>query len=149
LQDYWLQRISVALAVFGSVRIPSALPRLSVAGRLLAFGLTAAVATAVGVAAWSLGATGGYTAGHVAQLQRASYQNGLAAGLQQGRAHGKAAGRRKGFASGEHLGYKRGYKKGYKRGQAVGYQRGHTAGYSDGYSAAQAAGKADKKPAGK
>ena len=47
------------------------------AGLLLAFGLTAAVATAVGVAAWSLGTTGGYTADRVAQIQRAAYQNGM------------------------------------------------------------------------
>jgi hypothetical protein len=149
LQDYRLQRISVALAVFGSIRIPAALPRLSVAGLLLAFGLTAAVATAVGVAAWSLGATGGYTADRVSQLQKAAYQSGLAAGLQQGRAHGKAAGQRKGFASGEHSGYRRGYRKGYRRGQTVGYQRGHTAGHSDGFTAGQAAGKTGKKASGK
>jgi hypothetical protein len=149
LQDYRLQRISVALAVFGSVRIPAALPRLSVAGLLLAFGLTAAVATAVGVAAWSLGATGGYTPARVAQLQHDAYQNGLTAGLRQGRAHGKAAGQRKGYASGQHRGFQRGYKKGFRRGQTVGYQRGHTAGYSDGFSAGQAAGKTGKKPSGK
>ncbi len=143
-----MQRISVALAVFGSVRIPAALPRLSVAGLLLAFGLSAAVATAVGVAAWSLGATGGYTADRVAQLQRAAYQRGLAAGLDRGQAHGKSAGRRKGLAAGEKRGYAKGYKKGLKRGQTIGYQRGHTAGYSDGYSAAQADGKSGKKAAG-
>jgi hypothetical protein len=148
LKDYRLQRISVALAVFGSVHIPAGLPRLSVAGLLLAFGLTAAVATAVGVAAWSLGATGGYTSQRVATLQRAAYDRGLAAGLTRGRAHGKAAGQRKGYASGEHKGYRRGYRKGFKRGQTVGYQRGHTAGYSEGYSAAQSNRKAGKKAAG-
>ena len=110
------------------------------AGLLLAFGLTAAVATAVGVAAWSLGATGGYTAERVATLQSAAYQRGLAAGLERGREHGKAAGQRKGFSSGE--------QKGYKKGQLVGYQRGHTAGYSAGYTAAQTDSKAGKKAAG-
>ena len=99
------------------------------AGLLLAFGLTAAVATAVGVAAWSLGATGGYTSDRVATLQQAAYQ-------------------RKGFSSGEHKGYQHGYKKGFARGQKVGYQRGHTAGYSAGYTQAQADGKAGKKAAG-
>jgi len=148
LKDYQLQRISVALAVFGSIRIPATLPRLSVAGLLLAFGLTAAVATAVGVAAWSLGATGGYTAERVATLQSAAYQRGLAAGLERGREHGKAAGQRKGFSSGEQKGYRRGYKKGFKKGQIVGYQRGHTAGYSAGYTAAQSDGKTGKKAAG-
>jgi flagellar biosynthesis/type III secretory pathway protein FliH len=148
LKDYQLQRISVALAVFGSIRIPATLPRLSVAGLLLAFGLTAAVATAVGVAAWSLGTTGGYTAERVAQIQRAAYQNGMAAGLERGRAHGKAAGQKKGLSAGEKRGYQKGYRKGFKRGQTLGYQRGHTAGYSDGYSAGQAAGKAGKKAAG-
>jgi hypothetical protein len=148
LQDYRLQRISVALAVFGSVRIPATLPRLSVAGLLLAFGLSAAVATAVGVAAWSLGATGGYTAERVAQLQRAAYDRGLAAGIREGRQHGKAAGQRKGLSAGEKRGYQKGYKKGYKRGQTVGYQRGHTAGYSAGYSAAQADRKSGKKASG-
>ena len=89
-----MQRISVALAVFGSIRVPATLPRLSVAGLLLAFGLTAAVATADGVAAWSLGATGGYTSNRVATLQRAACRRGLA-GLEQGRHSGKAAGQRK------------------------------------------------------
>jgi hypothetical protein len=148
LQDYRLQRISVALAVFGSIRIPATLPRLSVAGLLLAFGLTAAVATAVGVAAWSLGTTGGYTADRVATLQSAAYQRGLAAGLQRGRDHGKAAGQRKGYSTGERKGYKRGYRKGFRKGQIVGYQRGHTAGYSAGYTAAQGDRKAGKKAAG-
>ena len=143
-----MQRISVALAVFGSVRIPATLPRLSVAGLLLAFGLTAAVGTAVGVAAWSLGATGGYTSERVATLQQAAYQRGLVAGLERGRHSGKAAGKRKGFSSGVHRGYQHGYKKGFKRGQAVGYQRGHTAGYSAGYTAAQLDSKAGKKAAG-
>jgi hypothetical protein len=143
-----MQRITVALAVFGSIRIPATLPRLSVAGLLLAFGLTAAVATAVGVAAWSLGATGGYTSDRVATLQQAAYQRGLAAGLERGRHSGKAAGQRKGFSSGEHKGYRRGYQKGLTRGQKIGYQRGHTAGYSDGYSAAQADRQAGKKAAG-
>ena len=143
-----MQRITVALAVFGSIRIPATLPRLSVAGLLLAFGLTAAVATAVGVAAWSLGATGGYTSDRVATLQQAAYQRGLAAGLERGRHSGKAAGQRKGFSSGEHKGDRRGYQKGLTRGQKIGYQRGHTAGYSDGYSAAQADRQAGKKAAG-
>jgi hypothetical protein len=143
-----MQRITVALAVFGSIRIPATLPRLSVAGLLLAFGLTAAVATAVGVAAWSLGATGGYTSDRVATLQQAAYQRGLAAGLERGRHSGKAAGQRKGFSSGEHKGYRRGYQKGLTRGQKIGYQRGHTAGYSDGYSAAQADRQAGQKAAG-
>ena len=143
-----MQRISVALAVFGSIRIPATLPRLSVAGLLLAFGLTAAVATAVGVAAWSLGATGGYTSDRVATLQRAAYQRGLAAGLERGRHSGKAAGQRKGFSSGEHRGYRRCYQKGFSRGQKVGYQRGLKAGYSAGYSAAQTNGKTGKKAAG-
>ena len=93
------------------------------AGLLLAFGLTAAVATAVGVAAWSLGATGGYASNRVATLQQAAYQRGLTAGLEQGRHSGKAAGQRKGFSSGEHKGYQHGYKKGFARGQKVGYQR--------------------------
>jgi flagellar biosynthesis/type III secretory pathway protein FliH len=119
-----------------------------VAGLLLAFGLTAAVATAVGVAAWSVGATGGYTAERVASMQRAAYERGLAAGLEQGRHSGKAAGQRKGFSSGQHKGYKRGYKVGFKKGQIVGYQRGRTAGYSAGYSAAQTDRRAGKKAAG-
>jgi hypothetical protein len=148
LQDYRLQRISVALAVFGSIRIPATLPRLSVAGLLLAFGLSAAVATAVGVAAWSLGTTGGYTAERVAALQSAAYRDGLAAGLRRGREHGKAAGQRKGYSAGEQKGYRRGYKKGFKKGQVVGYQRGHTAGYSAGYTAGQADHKTGKKAAG-
>jgi hypothetical protein len=148
LKDYQLQRISVALAVFGSVRIPATLPRLSVAGLLLAFGLSAAVATAVGVAVWSMGATGGYTAARVSQLQRDAYERGLATGIRQGRAHGKAAGQRKGYATGEHRGYRKGYKRGYQRGRNVGYQRGHTAGYSEGYSAGQANGPTGKKAAG-
>jgi hypothetical protein len=148
LKDYQLQRISVALAVFGSVRIPATLPRLSVAGLLLAFGLTAAVATAVGVAAWSLGTTGGYTAERVAQLQRAAYQRGLTAGLQRGREHGRSAGQKKGFTTGEKRGYTKGYHKGYRRGRSVGYQRGHIAGYSEGYSAGQAAGNGGKRAAG-
>jgi hypothetical protein len=134
--------------VFGSVRIPSALPRLSVAGLLLAFGLTAAVATAVGVAAWSLGTTGGYTSDRVAQLQRAAYDRGLETGIRQGRQHGKSAGQKKGLSAGEKRGYRKGYRKGYRRGQTVGFQRGHTAGYSEGYSAGQAAGKGGKKAAG-
>ena len=134
--------------MFGSVRIPATLPRLSVAGLLLAFGLTAAVATAVGVAAWSLGTTGGYTAERVAQLQRDAYARGLTAGIRQGREHGKSAGQKKGLSAGEKRGYRKGYRKGYRRGQSIGYQRGHTAGYSDGYSAGQASGKTGKKAAG-
>ena len=118
------------------------------AGLLLAFGLSAAVATAVGVAAWSLGATGGYTADRVAALQSAAYQHGLAAGLRRGREHGKAAGQRKGFSSGEQKGYRHGYKKGFKKGQIVGYQRGHIAGYNSGYTAAQSDRKAGKQAAG-
>ncbi|HSD02927.1 MAG TPA: hypothetical protein VLB81_11180 [Gaiellales bacterium] len=134
--------------MFGSIRIPATLPRLSVAGLLLAFGLSAAVATAVGVAAWSLGATGGYTAQRVTALQRAAYDRGLEAGRRQGRAHGKSAGQKRGFSTGEKRGYKKGYRKGMKRGQSIGYRRGHTAGYSEGYSAGQASGKSGQKAAG-
>jgi hypothetical protein len=148
LKDYRLQRISVALAVFGSIRIPATLPRLSVAGLLLAFGLSAAVATAVGVAAWSLGTTGGYAPERVAQLQRDAYQRGLTAGIRQGREHGRAAGQKKGLSAGERRGYRKGYRKGFRRGQTLGYQRGHTAGYSEGYGAGQAAGNGGKKAGG-
>ena len=143
-----MQRISVALAVFGSIRIPATLPRLSVAGLLLAFGLTAAVATAVGVAAWSLGATGGYTSDRVATLQQAAYQRGLTAGLEQGRHSGKAAGQRKGFSSGEHKGYQHGYTKGFEtrpEGRLPARPHGRL---QRGLHPAQADGKAGKKAAG-
>ena len=110
------------------------------AGLLLAFGLTAAVATAVGVAAWSLGATGGYTSDRVATLQQDANQRGLTAGIEQGRHSCKAAGQRKGISSGEHKGYQHGYQKGFARGQKVGYQRGHTAGDRRLYSRDQADG---------
>ena len=125
------------------------LPRLSIAGLMLAFVLSATVATFVGVAAWSLGTSAGPSAG--GDPRRRAYQQGVAAGRPQGRTaveadrvrnHAYAKGRRIGFgwacardcsaarAAGITVGRAEGYRSGYAAGAESGPAQGAAAGAS-------------------
>jgi hypothetical protein len=105
--------------VYGSLHISESIARLSVAGVVLWVSLSAALATVVGVAAWSAGhATGThYSPAVVRRLQGQAYVRGLVAGSERasragaGHAH-RGVGRRKS--------YERGYTAGYRAGRAAG-----------------------------
>jgi flagellar biosynthesis/type III secretory pathway protein FliH len=122
--------------MFGTVRIPATLPRLSAASIMLTFALVCAVATAAGVAAWELRNTSTTSSHAVSQATRAAYERGFAAGRAQTATTGLAKARHDSLAAGIHRGYRRGYRVGLHRGQTIGYQQGHSAGYSEGYAAA-------------
>ena len=118
-----------------TVHIPTSLPRLSAASIMLTFALVSAVATAVGVGAWSISHSG--TNGvDLSAATHAAYQRGLAAGAAQGAEAVRGKAKKAGFTAGVHKGYRHGYRVGLQRGQTLGYQQGHSAGYSEGYAAA-------------
>ncbi len=104
--------------MYGSLHISESIARLSVAGVVLWLSLSAALATAVGVAAWSAGhATGmGYSPAVVRKLQGQAYARGVAAG--SSRASRAAAG---------HAGAGVLRRKSYERGYAAGYRAGRAA----------------------
>ena len=103
--------------MYGSLHVSESITRLSVAGVVLWLSLTALIATAVGVAAWSAGnATGTrYTPAVVRQLQGQAYVRGLTAGSER---VGHAAGRKQ-IDSLRKKSYERGYSAGYRAGQAA------------------------------
>ena len=119
-----------------TVHIPTSLPRLSAASIMLTFALVSAVATAVGVGAWSISHTSTTSSSGLTAATNAAYQRGLAAGEAKGAAAVRGKAKKAGFASGVHKGYRHGYRVGLQRGQTIGYQQGHAAGYSEGYAAA-------------
>jgi hypothetical protein len=112
-----------------------ALPRFSVAGLMLAFALAATLATAVGVAAWSLAATGPPPADELARARAVAYTRGQAVGYHAGRADGRHVG----FLRGHRRGYRTGYRAGVRRGWRTGGALGRTDGYREGYAAGLAA----------
>ena len=105
--------------MYGSLHISESITRLSVAGVVLWLSLSAALATAVGVAAWSAGhATGTrYSPAVVRKLQGQAYVRGLAAGSERGVRAG--AGHARPTAM-RHKSYERGYAAGYRAGRAAG-----------------------------
>jgi flagellar biosynthesis/type III secretory pathway protein FliH len=130
-------------------RPPVSLPRFSIAGLMLAFVLSATVATFVGVAAWSLGTSSGPTTADLASIRQAAYANGVTAGVQQGHAQAAIRARDHGYASGLKQGYRKGLKAGLHKGKLAGMtagrSSGYTSGYTAGYRAGQAAGRTHKK----
>jgi hypothetical protein len=113
-----------------------ALPRVSIAGLLLAFALAATAATVVGIEAWSLG--GSSLSGPSKNASAAAYQEGLHDGL--ARAHHRIVRvRATAYTAGRKKGYRKGFKDGLARGRRVGQSDGRTAGYRLGYAAGLAA----------
>ena len=105
--------------MYGSLHISESITRLSVAGVVLWVSLSAALATVVGVAAWSAGhATGThYSPAVVRRLEAQAYVRGLAAGSE--RASWAGGGRaRPGVV--RRKSYERGYAAGYRAGRAAG-----------------------------
>jgi hypothetical protein len=104
--------------VYGSLHISESITRLSVAGVVLWLSLSAALATAVGVAAWSAGhATGTrYSPAVVRRLQGQAYARGVAAGSERvsraGAGHARVGVLRR-------TSYERGYAAGYRAGRAA------------------------------
>lgn len=115
-----------------------ALPRVSVAGLLLAFALAAVLATVVGVTAWSMGRSQGPTAAQISAGNRDAYARGLAAGRAQASTAAVAKARSSALLAGRKRGYDHGLAVGFKRGRAIGIQLGRTIGYTAGYTAGQA-----------
>jgi hypothetical protein len=74
--------------MYGSLHISESVARLSVAGVILWCGLSAGIATAVGVGAWTLGHQTGsqYTPANVTHLQAQAYTRGYSAGYRAARA---------------------------------------------------------------
>jgi hypothetical protein len=73
--------------MYGSLHISRSVARLSVAGVILWCSLSALIATAVGVGAWTLGHhTGQYSPATVTHLQAQAYTRGYSAGYCAGRA---------------------------------------------------------------
>jgi hypothetical protein len=69
--------------MYGSLHSSESIARLSVAGVVLWLALSALLATAVGVAAWTFGhqAGGGTPPARVTQLQRDAFTRGFSAGV--------------------------------------------------------------------
>jgi hypothetical protein len=105
--------------VYRSLHVSESITRLSVAGVVLWLSLSAVLATAVGVAAWSAGhATGTrYSPDVVRRLEGQAYVRGLAAGSERASGTG-SAGARVGVV--RHKSYERGYAAGYRAGRAAG-----------------------------
>jgi hypothetical protein len=123
------------------------LPRVSVAGLVLAFMLAAALATAVGVAAWSLGQREMLTPDALAHIRTAAYADGLRAGVAQGRKAGLRAGHRAGYRDGVRAGLASGRRFGFRRGHRVGYESGRSDGFSAGFVAGKSAAGKRRAPA--
>ena len=104
------------------------LSKFSAAGFLLAMALAAALATAVGVAAWTLRSSQAPPADEVARLQSVAYAHGRAVGYAAGRLHG----RKVGYALGHRRGYRAGFRAGVHRGERLGGALGRTDGYREG-----------------
>jgi hypothetical protein len=104
--------------MYGSVHVSESVARLSVAGVVLWFGLSAGLATVVGVGAWTLGHQAGaaYPPGAVTQIQARAYARGVAAGAEHGT--GAAAARRH-LAAARRQSYERGYAAGYRAGSGA------------------------------
>jgi hypothetical protein len=73
--------------MYGSLHISESVARLSVAGVILWCSLSAGIATAVGVGAWTLGNHTGsqYTPAKVTSLQVQAYTRGYSAGYRAAR----------------------------------------------------------------
>lgn len=101
--------------MYGSLHISESVARLSVAGVLLWFGLSAGLATVVGVGAWTLGHETGsrYSPAVVTQLQARAYERGLAVGAEH---RGGGAGRAR-LAGVRRRSYEHGYAAGYRAGR--------------------------------
>ncbi len=103
--------------MYGSIHIQHAVARrLSVAGVALWLSLSAALATAVGVGAWTAGHGGSatYSPADVRQLRAEAYTRGLAAaGV---RASGRRGGGRR-MATARRRSYELGYSAGYRAGR--------------------------------
>jgi hypothetical protein len=116
------------------------LPRLSIAGLMLAFVLSATVATTVGVAAWSLGTSAGPS---LDAIRQTAYQQGLAAGETRGRTAAALRVRNHAYAKGRRIGFRVGLHKGIRRGKANGVNLGRAEGYKSGYAAGVAQGRVE------
>ena len=120
-------------------RATDALPRFSVASLVLMLVLATALASMVGIAAWSI-TSGGPSQADVVAAQKAGYQQGFDAGVAQGRSDGRK--------QGYDRGHKAGYAQGLNTGRKAGLRRGRKAGYAAGYQAGLAVPRATVQPAG-
>ena len=120
---------------------PVSLPRLSLAGILLAFVLAAVLATFVGVGAWSLGTSSGPSTSDLAAARSSAYAQGLNAGLDRGAVQ-TAKARNAAYKAGRQHGYKAGLRKGRHAGLSAGRHAGYTAGYAQGLSVGRVEGAA-------
>jgi hypothetical protein len=104
--------------VYGSLHVSESITRLSIAGVVLWLSLSAVLATAIGVAAWSAGhATGTrYSPAVVRRLQGQAYVRGLTAGSERAGHAGNARARIDALRK---KSYERGYTAGYRAGQAA------------------------------
>jgi flagellar biosynthesis/type III secretory pathway protein FliH len=116
------------------------LPRLSIAGLMLAFVLSATVATTVGVAAWSLGTSAGPS---VETIRKTAYQQGMTAGEARGRTAAALRVRNHAYAKGRSVGYRIGLRKGIHRGRVHALTTGRAEGYKSGYAAGVAQGRVE------
>jgi len=104
--------------MYGSVHISESVARLSVAGVLLWFGLSAGMATVVGVGAWTLGHEAGsrYSPAVVTQIKAHAFARGVAAGAEH---RAGAAAARARLAAARRRSYERGYAAGYHAGRSA------------------------------
>jgi len=104
--------------MYGSLHISESVARLSVAGVVLWCSLSAGLATAVGVGAWTLGhqAGSGYSPAAVTQIQARAYAEGAAAA---GERRAGAAAARARLAAARRRSYERGYAAGYRAGRSA------------------------------
>ena len=103
--------------MYGSMHMQEAVARrLTVAGVVLWLGLSAGLATVVGVAAWTVGHDqgGGTSRADVRQLRAEAYTRGLAAGSVRRAAHPHGA---QGLGAARRRSYERGYTDGYRAGR--------------------------------
>jgi hypothetical protein len=104
--------------MYGSLHISESVARLSVAGVVLWVSLSLALATVVGVGAWTLGheAGAGDSPAQVTELQRQAFVRGVAAGAE--RSGGVTASTRK-RGHERQTSYEHGYAAGYRAGRAA------------------------------
>jgi flagellar biosynthesis/type III secretory pathway protein FliH len=118
--------------------LPVSLPRFELGALLLVLGLAAALAAVVGIAAFTLTESTGYSTSQLQAAAKTAYAHGHDAGYAAGLAKGKTSGQSAGYAKGRQAGLAAGKKKG----RAVGLRLGKKAGYTQGYAAGQAAAQA-------
>jgi hypothetical protein len=105
--------------MYGSLHISESVARLSVAGVVLWVSLSLALATVVGVGAWTLGheAGAGDSPAQVTELQRQAFVRGVAAGAERSGRGVRASTQTRGHE--RQTSYEHGYAAGYRAGRAA------------------------------